>query len=78
MHIVAKTFEIYFFGNFFFDFTIYSLSGFASFVPSLVNFRAELQAEVATQVEQETENRNLKDQVLQPQRCRSHSSLVQR
>ena len=33
-----------------------------------MNFRAE----VATQVEQKTVNRNLKDQVLQPQRCRSH------
>ena len=57
---------------------MYSFSCFASFVPCLVNVRAEVQAEVATQVEQETGNRNLKDQVLQPQRCRSHGSLVQR
>ena len=31
---------------------------------------------MATQVEQETGNRNLKDEVLQPQRCRSHGSLA--
>ena len=44
----------------------------------LVNVRAEVQAKVATQVEQGAGNRNLKDQVLQPQKCRSHGSLVQR
>ena len=43
-----------------------------------MNVRAEVQAEVATKVEQETGNRNLKDQVLQPQISRSHGSLVQR
>ena len=57
---------------------MYSFSCFTSFVPCLVNVRAEVQAEVANQVEQETGNRNLKDIVLQPQRCRSHGSLVQR
>ena len=36
-----------------------------------MNVRAEVQSEVATQVEQEIGKRNLKDQVLQPQRCRS-------
>ena len=59
-------------------FTIYSFSCFAFFVHCLVNVRAEVQAEVANHVEQETGNSNLKDQVLQPQRCRSHGSLVQR
>ena len=59
-------------------FTIYSFSCFASFVHCLVNVRAEVQAETANHVEQETGNSNLKDQVLQPQRCRSHGSLVQR
>ena len=59
-------------------FTFYSFSCSASFVPCLVNVRAGVQAEVATQVEQETGNRNLKDQVLQPQRCQSDGSLVQR
>ena len=47
-----------------------------------MNVRAEVQAEVATQVEQETGNRNLKDQVLQPKRCRDEQrdvcSLIQR
>ena len=52
--------------------TIYFFSCFASFVPCLVNVHAVVQAEVATQVEQETGSRNLKDQVLQPQRCRNH------
>ena len=58
-------------------FTIYSFSCFVSFVPCLVNVRAEEQAEVATQTAQEIGNRNLKDQVLQPQRCRSHGLLAQ-
>ena len=72
--VVLLSFFCYFFLNLFFynPFTLSSFSCFASFVPCLVNDRAEVQAEVATQVEQETGNRNLKDQVLQPQRCRSH------
>ena len=59
-------------------FTTYSFFCFASFVPCLVNVRAKVPAEVATQVEQEIGNRNLNDQVLQPRRCRSRGSLVQR